>query len=741
MSEFTSGTGGPGHWLSANAAEWTPQHVAFGACTGETDARGDEARTVLTAWATVALDRARTAGEPGAVVMDSGTTAAAFTDSVDAWTAGKKATWLYLRNLPRVLALTGLTTRMIGAGWQVTGAGLGCASPWLRLRRGRVVLTVADWPAWLPSHIATVCRELGEPRIAEPQCEGGRLPDPQWCEQVSVMLAAAVADVLDWWDRNGMGKWTLTAAGCGYNGARHAIGERKIWIGTREGEQDYDRSAIYGGRRGCAVWGPQPPGAWTNEDFSQAHAHIVGYLPIPEGRLFRFDALHAPRNSVITEHRGVIAAALLDTRSARYPVRIGGRNLYARGRFWTVLAGPELAEAQRRHELAALGPGYAYRLGRVLSDQAKRNADRARGKWPELGRAVALFCKHSGRVLPGKMSARAYEEIDLGERPGVAYATEQLWNAARQEHETVTVINGRATLSRPAGSHPDSLPAIGAFVESYVRVRLGRAMDAMPAGSVAGWDTDGFHALDVTAAHRAAANRATGPLSIRRKASYKWIDYRGPQMYVTDARRVASGIPHDARWPEKWAAEYFTAAPLGADDALRENSGYRETKTVVATFPYSIMAWLCTNHRTVPLDLYTGQCGGIHSRPFERSTEAARGWELAADQSPEFLRIAVELAPVAPACVAELGAQDAPWDAGRVCPGRWGYQRPWDALGLPQPMPEPERQSAPIAPRVPSPPPSTRARVSIWRRIAWRIKARRMGYRWNPVTKSWTGRE
>lgn len=629
----------PVHYLRANETTWTPPQCLFlDTETRWTQGPAGEVHQ-LRLWA-ARLDSRRpdSTGWTG-TVSAWGTTARQLARQVSDLAAGQRAVWLFAHNLSFDLIVSRLPLEMARLKWAVTDQAAGSDTPWLRLKRGDSVLTLADSWGWLRQPVSMVGAAL---HMEKPDLPANDDSDEYWlarCQADVDILAEAMLQVMAWWDENRLGKFSLTGSASGWNVMRHRMPARKVTIMPDEKGIASDRAAIYGGRRECYTWGEQKGGPWTEYDFTGAYPTVAARLPLPAKRQFPFDSLPLDSPLVRGEGMGIIARVLIDTADPHYPVRAGGRVWYPVGRFWTDLAGPEIAEAHRRGHLARIGPGYVHALGWYLQDWAEWVL-RVQSGADDTAPAVAVpMVKHWGRACIGKFAARGFSKQAYGDATGPGWSYLPVWDIAAQAHGSIVEIAGKRWKCLADSDGDNAYPAVLAYVESHTRARLSRVIERLGRQVVTCCDTDGLTGRDLSAALARLPASLTAPLVLREKQSWRQLRVIGPQHLVRDGRRKFSGIPASARQLPDGRLEALVWPRLAWQLRESAGAGYRrpaQTYTVGASYA---SGWVDEAGTVLPVQLAATREGGNRPVPWAGTSHAAAGRRLGPVQADAVLRV------------------------------------------------------------------------------------------------------
>lgn len=609
----------PVHRVRPNHREWTPpQLVCFDTETMPEDVPEGELHTLRCWSARLDVRRARSASAVG-VSRGYGYTAAELADQVEIWAAGQRTLWVYAHNLSFDLAVTRLPAVLHGRGWQVTGHAVASDSPWLRMKRGQCVLTFCDSWGWLRAPLEHIGADVG---YVKPDLPAWTDSDADWlarCQADTEILALAMTQLMDWWDAQQLGSWTLTGSAGGWNTWRHKTTHALPLIVPDAEQTAADRRAIYGGRREAFRHGDLAGGPWVLADFKSAYPAIAAAVPLPAARQGNFASLPIDSPLVCGDKFGIIAEVEIVTAEPRWPVRVNGRIAYPVGHFRTVLAGPEIAAARDAGCLAAIGPGWLHRLSPHMQEWAQWVLDVTGDQREDVPRVARRAVKHWGRAVIGKTAARGWRTVPLETLGGSGWDYRPAWNAAEQVPSHLIDVCGQVAEVMPAGDGDNAYPAILAWVESWTRVQLSRAIDYFGRGHVVTCDTDG---LIVTADRWEECGGAPlrfGPLTMRSKGTYSQVQVLGPQHVITPGDTKLAGIPrrHDTAedgrltallWPK--LSTQMSLRPGATEPAYLRP---RQTYTLAASY---VTGWVALNGAVRPLDAAVCGEGTTHLLPW-----------------------------------------------------------------------------------------------------------------------------
>jgi len=686
----------PVHYLSSNDSSWTPTSVL----TLDTETRIIQEYPEiqeLRCWhvrADYRLGKQRLAGEH---VEGSGFTAADLAKRVSKWSSQYNETWLYAHNLNFDLTVTKLPLLLAGHGWVTTDMALDGNRPWMILENGIRKLVIADSYAVWPMPLSELASATG---IIKPP-----LPDDDtletWLERCAadtLILHTALLTTMNWHDQNKLGRWALTGASTGWNTMRHLMPAKTSRSARKKRAEEHlhpidpvsqpividpspdgranDRLAIYGGRRETWRHGKLPAGTYHELDFERAYQTIMANNALPRKRGRWFDEL--PIDSRLIDDPacqwGIIAECEIETDSPRWPCRIPvkpadpppaavpdstsppadpkTRVMYPVGKFTTVLAGPDIAEARRLGCLRAVHRGQVHQLGFAARPWATWSL--AAQDDTSTPAVVRLALKHQGRAVAGKWAARAWSKSVIGASTTYGWAYEDVFIQETQTRGAIIDLAGTKFLSVPGTDGDNAYPAVLAWIESYTRVALGRAIEALGAAVVIQCDTDGM-IVDTTAmttadtmteaaagtgiTHRgglretlAALSEKTAPLRLRAKTAYRNIEVVGPQHLTLDGRKRWSGVPGSATKQADGSYQAWTWPKLAWQMSQPDQRGYtRVVQTYRLAASYA-PGWLLADGTVAAPEARLTADGRAELVPYSESRYAARGDRLAASQ-------------------------------------------------------------------------------------------------------------
>lgn len=710
------------HRMRRNDGEWSPAAVlTFAAATRATREQSGT-RHALRGWAARLDVRETYCGRRAGTVYRAGVTAEQFTTAVSELSHGLKTMWCLAHNLGAALTLLQIPVLFPAAGWEVTGKSVVTDSPWLRMTRGRDRVTFADAAGWLRKPVADIAAAY---RVRRPAAPGPDAAEAEWLAAVQAdadAVAVAMLSLMQWWDTAKAGNWALTGSAGAWNNMRHTTPGDLPYIIHDDGAADHDRTAVYGGMRGVTRLGNFPGERFTEMDFSRAYTVTPAYLPVPWGRTGTFQRIDPGHQAVTGTGIGCIAQVLIAADGYRYPCRENGSVFYPSGRYVTSLASPEIAESAARGELEAIGPGRFHQLDDWLRHWSTACLDLSRGRHGTVPPAVQWWAKHAGRAVPGKFAMRGWATIAAGETTEQGFSIQPWRDIATGQEGTETTIAGKWEIVTEDGNGDNAYPAVLAFIESYVRVRLNRVLDDIGRENVTAWDTDGMVVPRRHARRYSRQDRVTRPLEMRQKGTIEGMRIAGPQAMWGPQYRKISGISRTAELGEDGKLHGQVMPRPGSAGADARKGEYVMANVTYQLPRAAVAAWVLDTGETEPLQLYVGSCGRNHARRPPGPGLSQQGRRLAGHQGAEFTEVAESLYPAHPACGRELPAGVLPWEVPGPCPTRAAAARGRPAAAV---TPAAGRPAAQLA--APDAIPPAFRRSSAAEKIGRRTQARRQG--------------
>jgi hypothetical protein len=534
------------HHLRDNKAERSPRRlIVLDTETRWTD-DGSYQRHDLRLWVTRCIERDSKVGITTRSILDSGDTAAELADHVDAVCTEGATSWLFAHNLGFDLIVTRLVLLLIDRGWQLGKHALTLDAPWLQMSNGRRRLTMADTFSWLPTSVDRLGHDLG---VAKPPLPGNDANTVDWllrCAADVDITAEAITQLLDWWDRNKLGCWSLTGAATGWNAYRHHRYQAPVVIDPEPAGRAFERRAINAGRR--EVWrvGVQPKARYIELDLERAHLTAARHLWLPSKRSKAFGPIGLDDYRLHAAHFAPIAEVTVTTETPRYPLVAGRRTWYPVGTFRTILCGPEIAEAMARGELVAVHRGIMYRRGPTMTIWAQWIADILDGRIEDAPPMAVLAAKAWSRRVPGKWATRTTTTLATIEGAGSGWSLERGIHHPSEQRCALLTVAGTTEMLLQDQDSDDCFPAVLAWIQSATRVAVSRLIDHFGPERMVSCNTDGIIVRAARTPNLDKLAAICAPFKPRLKGVYHHVDVISPQHMLLDGVSRLSGVPRAA---------------------------------------------------------------------------------------------------------------------------------------------------------------------------------------------------
>jgi hypothetical protein len=626
----------PAHYVRPAGKTYTPASVIFADTETREDQRGDlEVHTLRLYEIQRVLRRDRR--RQGQVDRVTGTTCGEFAAHLDALASYTESAWLYFHNVSFDLTVTRLAVYLGELGWVLSSRfAIGGDSMWCvfhkgpketevtEKRHGRTVtrtrikwahtLTIADSGSLFPGPLAQLGPLVGVEKPPLPDDDDSHEAWAARCHADVEIMKLAVLALMDWWDENDLGHWTVTGGGQGWQSYKRTLDPRQVVIDHDPAILEIERAALYGGRRDVFRTGDLPPGRYGEIDFTAAYTTIAASFPLPARAACKVNDQHRALALRGRVPMGMLAEVTVSTDVPRWPVRIGGRVFYPVGRFRTVLAAPDIQAAADAHALEAVHEGWLFTLTNHLRPWARQVLGWIADTTGKIPGVVRIWAKLAARAVIGKFAQRGWSTSRHVGPPCEGWSMEPTSDLYTGCRGVITGVNGEYWLSWADQRGEHERPAVLAFVEAHVRARLGAIITGRYGGGICQCDTDGVMVSHVllerlledeggkwdrgrkvprsTADVIAAWNDQAYPLVMREKTQFARVVIRGPQHVVMDGRPRFAGVPRGA-WqtgPVNWMARLWPGMTWQTQRGVQD--GYaRPLQPYLVSGPYAA-AWV-----------------------------------------------------------------------------------------------------------------------------------------------------
>lgn len=651
----------PVHYLRPNETVWSPRHIAVFDTESTLEDQGKATLHRLRLWAATARRRDTDEDHQRPGHRDWGHTGAELADWVEHQLVGIDGMWLYAHNLSYDLTTTNLLGLLARRGWRPSAVGLTDRNPWFRLRRRTKHLTLADSWSWLPTALERIGELTGVRKPALPEWEAGTADWLVRCFGDVDTTMAAMGALMDWWDAEKLGRWSITGASTGWNAMRHMTRRNSFTIDPAPDARAFERAAIRGGRRDVWRTGPMTHGPYVHLDIVRAHASVAELLPLPAKRTGHFT------HQEVTDPRwrrpgvGIIARAVVRCDTPHYGVRHAGNVWWPVGEFETVLAGPELELAAELGELVSIGEGWRYRLSRSLYTWAHWANRLAAGETPRAPAVAELAAKSWGRSVVGKFAAHSSESHAEGVALSPTVTLSPAWSLGAGARATILDIGDERWWITHDQDAENAFPAVLAYVEAWVRAAMLRVIDYLGPSMVVACDTDGL-IVDLPRAilrHSAGPKRPghppsalhladllckklaplVAPLTIRADKAWDRIVVDGAQQLTLGGTRHLAGVPSDAAEVAPRVYRTNTWPKLRWQMSKGTTEGYTQPLVTYRPKLNRVRRWVGVGGATWPVGMRRTVDGANEMVPWDTDPRGGGDMALAERQHPVLAKL------------------------------------------------------------------------------------------------------
>jgi hypothetical protein len=174
---------------------------------------------------------------------------------------------------------------------------------------------------------------------------------------------------------------------------------------------------------------------------------------------------------------------------------------------------------------------------------------------------------------------------------------------------SVLDIAGRREVVLQDQDADDCFPAVLAWIQSEVRVRLGRLIDAVGPDRMISCNTDGLFCEVRRGDAPLAGFGDLEPLAFREKARHAWLDVISPQHVIKPDGHRLSGVPASATEIGYRQYSWLTWPRLPSQIAEGDDRGYVRTRRSVDLSKVPVNRWRWTDGLCLPVTTELGEDG------------------------------------------------------------------------------------------------------------------------------------
>lgn len=409
------------------------------------------------------------------------------------WT-DKRLTWIWAHSAKFDWTSLQLWNHLTDRTITLEYASLDGKPHFLTTRAGKKSAWWIDSCNWWQMSLAKLGESVNLPKLPMPDFTA---PDVDWfayCKRDVEILRVAVVDLLGWIVDNDLGCLRISAPGQAMQAYKHRFAPRATMVlpvkhkngtiteeprevclpithGVPEVKQLERRAYFQGTVRVNVIGEVKGPVYCLDVNSCYPSVMLDGLVPT---RLVDFscreDYVRPFPLDLIQE---CIADVKITTSNPDYPLRTCGHCVYPVGTFWTTLPGPELLHAHAKNRILQMGRWARYDLGNLFGAYVRCLWDLRCQYNARRDLAKGSLCKLMLNALGGKFGQRSHRwqkdtEVDWPEPWGHF----DIINAVTNEVKHYRSIAWLIERQEPPGEHPESFPAVAAWVTSLARIKM-----------------------------------------------------------------------------------------------------------------------------------------------------------------------------------------------------------------------------------------------------------------------------
>lgn len=249
---------------------------------------------------------------------------------------------------------------------------------------GRII--VVDTLNWFKCTVKDLGEACGYPKLDMPESDGSIDDWFNYCRRDTLISFLTFAGLMGWCVKNDMGQFVYTAAGQAMHAYRHRFMLSKIAVHDNQEVKALERAAYFGGRTTVFKRGPIRDTVYQY-DVNSLFPYVMAIYSYP-CKLVRSE-IRARTNIPPDWSRpeDCVANVTVNSKWDFFPLRVDRQVMYPKGRFTTILCGPELGVALRLGAVESVGSWSQYECRDLFS------------KWVKELYGMRLECREKGNKL------------------------------------------------------------------------------------------------------------------------------------------------------------------------------------------------------------------------------------------------------------------------------------------------------------------------------------------------------
>lgn len=402
----------------------------------------------------------------------------------------RRATWLVAEDIGSALTLSGMWQGIGRAGYKLRRIIMSDPPTVVTLEMGRGTLTCVDLRNYVAQVFCTTADGLPTTSIQAVPTRDDQVGWLEWCAEQCRSLCHCFTSIMSFASRYGNAVWSISLPGIAWRIWRTWYSARRTAKTHLTAGLSLERASYYPGE--CAAYRVGSlPGAFAHCDVNSLYPWTMLHGLYPVSPLAEGTS-ETVRGLIDRCNDGVCAARVcVRSEDIPYPRREGVHTFRTVGKFWTVLAGPELKHALDTGRVCAVCEWVHYRaaplfVGWVTDLYAERL--RAREKGDKLREGVI---KLTMNALSGKFNQRLSDWRDRTDLvPPNPYGCWTCYDYLTGEARYYRAIAGHVQERTERRDWAESRPLIAACITAYGRERMRQLRASAGDESVCYQDTD-----------------------------------------------------------------------------------------------------------------------------------------------------------------------------------------------------------------------------------------------------------
>lgn len=346
---------------------------------------------------------------------------------------------------------------------------------------------------------------------------------------------------------NDLGSFGLTLPSQSFRAFCHRFIKSDLFIHDSKSTTFLERQGYFGGRVECFNIGYVGQEGYFILDVNSLYPFVMSKTETPIKLKYVRQNTPKPFLSNLLKKYCLVAEVELQTEEPLYPFTQNNKLIFPIGRFWTVLATPELKIAKQRGHIKSLGRVAVYEKAILFKDFVNYFYN-VRQQYKQRGNKVfSQMSKLISNSLYGKFGQQAerWKEVPYDGR--FIEGEVRVKDSSGFMVKRLVMVAGKCFEIVRGGESKNSFPAIAAHITSAARVHLWKLIEKAAVENVFYSDTDSLivNAKGYQNLSREINDNKLGKLKLEYQSNRLII--RGPKDYRTDKFTKRKGIRSSAK--------------------------------------------------------------------------------------------------------------------------------------------------------------------------------------------------